>query len=753
MPTTFPGVFAGKTAFCSSQPNGPNYYLTSCRVSDGNHGWIYWPGLNASAITTVEKFLLYLFPDNYYRIQSGDLRWLTLDGSDSFLQYGDDPLQAAAFVIGGTPFGSSWQLHINNGNQQIYYNIQSNLNSPNLLSLNQIEGALSIFTPTFITPSLETIRQQKQAKNADFTHAILLGQDLSQGIDFTEANFMGSQLGGVNFTSAILDKANLSQTDLRELNWGQPTSANSIDLSGSNAAGCQFGNSGTGTNQLNCQNANLSTANLTEANLANLNLQGAQLGNAILNNAVLDYATLTSANLNNVVAIKASFAHAVFTDASAQMGIFIQSIFDNATLTRVRMGASSYLFLINSNFANELNTSKYPQSDLIAAFQQNGITLNPNAAIEIVTTGERWQLDDPLGPYKLILIDSGIQVYNDNPSLVPAVLQGASFMGTNASTASLSGADLRGTQWFAAPVTLDHADLEDAAFSGALCISVDFTQANLSGVDFSNSIFVQAKFTGCVAGPGGNRRAVSFENAHLEGTDFSKSTFNGAVLTNAVVALNAGVPLLFLPLADQQYLTTSGIATIKQAFTDAGFDLGSTPTVANASTFSLDNSQSDSPYKLYTVKSTNAGFQVFGGGLYLFSLPTSAAPLLRQKQASDALVSMFASRSQNHCLLASNAPITQQVAWAITPSDDAAFLKSYRFPNLSIQLEANRLVVYGVALVLVDGLANYSDGIAFNATQNLGNALSANAVGPAGVPFAWIAQNLIDNEAFYVALN
>ena len=114
---------------------------------------------------------------------------------------------------------------------------------------------------------------------------------------------------------------------------------------------------------------------------------------------------------------------------------------------------------------------------------------------------------------------------------------------------------------------------------------------------------------------------------------------------------------------------------------------------------------------------------------------------------------MFASRSQNQYQLVLNAPITQQVAWALTPSDDAAFLKPYRFPNLSIQPEANRLVVYGVALVLIDGLANYSDGIAFNATQNLSNALSANAVGPAGLPFAWIAQQLIDEEAFYVALN
>ncbi|HNM25966.1 MAG TPA: hypothetical protein PKL15_11070, partial [Saprospiraceae bacterium] len=76
MASTFSGVFAGKFTFYSTQPNGPNYYLTTCRVSDGDHGWIFIPGMNGVSVGTVEKFLLYKFPDGTFRIQSGDLRWL-----------------------------------------------------------------------------------------------------------------------------------------------------------------------------------------------------------------------------------------------------------------------------------------------------------------------------------------------------------------------------------------------------------------------------------------------------------------------------------------------------------------------------------------------------------------------------------------------------------------------------------------------------------------------------------------------------
>jgi hypothetical protein len=68
---------------------------------------------------------------------------------------------------------------------------------------------------------------------------------------------------------------------------------------------------------------------------------------------------------------------------------------------------------------------------------------------------------------------------------------------------------------------------------------------------------------------------------------------------------------------------------------------------------------------------------------------------------------------------------------------------------LLVQAESSRLTVFGVAPVLIENLSQYPHGIAFSATQNLLNALSTNAVGPAGVPFSWVDQKLMDAETFF----
>jgi uncharacterized protein YjbI with pentapeptide repeats len=749
MTQSFAGTFAGKMAFCSAVKGGPTFYLTTCRVSDGHHGWIYWPGMNAASVTETEKFILYLYADGYYRVQSGDLRWLFFNESGGFIQYADDPASAAPFSIQGNPFGSQISLHTAGGDQQVYYLLQNNQQVPNVLGVTGGDGHYGTFAPTSTTPSLDLIRQQKQAANADFTNVILLGQDLSQGIDFTGANFVGAQMAGVNFSGATLDRANLSQTDLRGLSWGTPASAAGVNLSGSNASGCVLGSKDV---TLNCSEANFSSANFTGAELNNLNLQNANLGGAILNGAVLDKSSLNLANLNGVVALKASFVGAVLAEAKAQMGIFTQAVFDNADLTQVKMGAKSFLFYLPAQFVGELDQSKYPQQDLLLEFQSKGVTLQPTSPIEVLAQGEQWLIDDPAGPYKLLLTDLGIQVFNDNPSLIPAILRGASCMAVKAPTASLAGADLRGVRWYAAPATLNHADLEDAVLSGALLVSADFTQANLSGADFSDSLLVQGKFTGCIAGPGGNQRAISFEGAHLEGVDFSKATFSGAILTGAVVALDSGVPLFFLPLEDQQYLTSTGLSTLAPVFQQAGFDLGSKPALNVNSSWVIDNSQCMEPRapKLYNVTKTASGFQVFGNGKYLFLLPLSVAPLLNQPKASQQLVSLF---SKQQYSLVLNAPITVRKDWVINPDADAAYLRPYRFTTMLVQAETARLSVFGTAPVMIEDLSQYPEGVAFNATQNLQSALSANAVGPAGVPFSWLGQGLMDAETFFMALS
>ena len=240
-PNAFAGTFAGKMTFLSAVNGAANLYLTTVKISDGQHGWIYLPGMNAQSAADTERFIIYLYPDGYYRIQSGDLRWLGLNAEGGFIQY-DELANAASFSIQGNPFGSRLAVKTTGGDKLLFYNFQSNLKAPNMLGVTGGTDHYDAFAPTCTTPSLDAIRQRqpKQAVTADFGNVVLIGQDLSQGIDFTGVNFVGAQLAGVDFGNAKLDHANMSRTDLRGLNWGAPASASFIDISGSNAEKCVY---------------------------------------------------------------------------------------------------------------------------------------------------------------------------------------------------------------------------------------------------------------------------------------------------------------------------------------------------------------------------------------------------------------------------------------------------------------------------------------------------------------------------------
>src|SRR5215204_4105385 len=140
--TEFQGKFAGKMAFCSVVSNVTNLYLTTVKKSDGQHGWLYIPCMNAPAITEKEKFILYLYPDGYYRIQSRDprpgalpsedlKRWLSLYEPAEFLQY-DVISKAAAFKIEGNPFGSRLSVKTANADKPLFYMIGGR-QTPNIL--------------------------------------------------------------------------------------------------------------------------------------------------------------------------------------------------------------------------------------------------------------------------------------------------------------------------------------------------------------------------------------------------------------------------------------------------------------------------------------------------------------------------------------------------------------------------------------------------------------------------------------------
>ena len=623
------------------------------------------------------------------------------------------------------------------------------------------EGTYTTFAVETITPSLAQIRQDKHALKADLSGAVLIGQDLG-GIDFTGATFVKAQVSGLKLNGATLDQADLSGTDLRGLAWGAPKSARGTVLTGSMLGACEIGDS-KATGRIDCTGAQFSTADLTGAKLHWLNLQRAKFSGATLNGALFDHCGMQSAHLDGVVALRAQFRNADLTDLSAQSAILTQAVFDHSDLTRVRMGASSYLFDLDATCATDLDTHQYPTPTVTAAFKSQGINLQSDARCEVLNKGSKWLLHDPAGPYKLLLTERKagegpskpvIQVFNDNPSLIPAILRGASCLGVTAAGASLSGADLRGVRWYGQPATLENADLEEAVFAGALLVETTFTQAHLFGADFSDSVLIQARLDGCVAGPGASRRAISFEGAHLEGAKLDKSSFSGAILTSAVVALGPGVPLLVLPKSDQQYLTAAGLSNLVSKFKQAGVDLGSTPTVADLSSWHIDNSLSKHPLapRSYDVKlkTDNTGFEVSSKDSRHFSFALNQGGLLNEPTASQPLCTLF---SNNNHDLALGAPITRAAGWTISAGGDAGYLRPYRFAKLQVQPDGDLLRVYGMTPVLIEKVPEYAEGVNFDPTSNQDGAFSQNSVGPAGVPFAWIAQPPlgIDAERFWMA--
>src|SRR5271166_799348 len=164
---TFPGTFAGKMAFRSTQLKGSAYYLTVFRSSDGHHGWIYSPGMNATNLGQTEKHILYLEPDGYYRIQTGDVsHWLAYDDDNGIL-YCDKYSEAAKFSLEGDPLGSRIFVQSAAGKKQVTYSIGTVPNQVNPLGTTAGQETYAAFAPTSVTPSLQQIRHDMQARQAD----------------------------------------------------------------------------------------------------------------------------------------------------------------------------------------------------------------------------------------------------------------------------------------------------------------------------------------------------------------------------------------------------------------------------------------------------------------------------------------------------------------------------------------------------------------------------------------------------------
>lgn len=285
-----------------------------------------------------------------------------------------------------------------------------------------------------------------------FAGADLTGADLShldlEGIDFRgailESAFLtGSNLRKAKLTGAILARANLEAADLSEakLDGANLGSARLRDVKAS--GGVDF----------------------SEAVLARADLLGADLSGANLSGADLSEAILSETNLEDIVAVKATFQQVDLT---------------GARLAGARLSGCTF---------NEVNVSDVDFT---------GVDLS--AATFIAAQGEGAVFRDAMAKDLAIVKGSSFA----GADFGGATLTGANFMGTRLHGSDLSDVDLRGALLNEADLT--EATLDGANLVGAVLTRADLTRASLYAADLRESIMTHA----CV-------RGARFERANLFG--------------------------------------------------------------------------------------------------------------------------------------------------------------------------------------------------------------------------------------------
>ncbi len=750
------GVFAGKLVFGSTGASAAVYLTTGSY----DHRSKKLPVMQATSVTEQEVCLLYAASGDggRYYLQTGSLLWVTLHTSLGWLILTEDFQAAVPIELGGSTPGQELRVVTDSGSYKVYYTVGTA--SP-LLTINESASALDRFALEQRTASLAGLHSDG-GHGADLANVNFAGADLS-GIDFTGADLTGANLTdavctGTGFDEAILaeavmsgltadgasfDQADCSHAVLDGTAWGKPASARGIILTGCSAVGAVLGDPDAA---LRCDGAILTGGDFSNADLTGLDLTGAVLGSTTMVGTTLDGTTLDDADLSTALMRGASLVGASVQQARAHGTNLIDADLSGANLNRAKLGSRSFLFDLPATFGDQLDSYAFPQSDLVEEFRRYGVTLSSQAPVTVLVEGERWTIDDrENGPFSLVMSTTGSIAVFLSADLAPAILTGARCVGTKASSALLAGADLRGVQWYGAPATLDHADLEGACLSDSLLVETDFTQAFLSGADFSGAILVGAKLKGHVISSGDSHQLTGFARSQLQGVDFTQTTILGATLYRAGVATSDGVPLLQLPLGVEDKLTPSGLSEIAPAFTAAGYPLGTEPTIREASQWLLENSDdpNSSAPRSYRVTVQAGQLAVADGanGQFLFYLSESFITTLNSGVADARLQAVFA---QNAYSLATDAPITAAGGWEIGAGSDQPMVGPTNYPTLYIQPTDTALQVYGVTMVRLRDWDAYPAGVAFQGTNELQNALAPTVIGPSGDPYSFVASGQLD---------
>ena len=694
-------TFSGKYSFGSTNTTGEQVFLTLMPFGQERQDKMDMPVINAKSVGSVEQCITYDTGTGTI-IQLGSLQYLSLlPTANDWIGLNPDRAHALVFQVSTAGGVETWSAQRIDGTfAKVNYTVD---NVSPILTLNSGPGSLDTFAAGQITPPLSQILSNKDGHGLNFQNVDLSDLDLSgvnfAGADFTAATLMGTSfrnctltgaifngaaLGGTIFDGAILDQAVFTgwQTMLATVVWGTPKSAKGIDLSGCNGRGIQLGASNA---KIDCTGANLSGGDFTGANLSYLLLRSAKLAGANFGGACnLSAAVLDGSDCTRMLGAGGNFANCSLQDVAGHGAVLMSANLNSAMLSRSQFGSKKLLFTLGSQYSRELDQDKYVQPDLQGQFGAYGITLQPTAAVEVITKGNNWMItDQAAGSFQILNNSASLSVYRAGESVPPAVFTSALMFETQAPGASFASADLTGVQWYGGSASASYADFSSANLAGSLMIGTDFTQAQLYGSDFGSAVLIQAKMRGAVPGPSPDGRPVSFSLAMLQGTDFTGTTFLGGLLCGARVSLAQGVPLFVMPSSYATDLNAQGLPRVASYFSSKSYPLGASATIGKVQAWDIDNSMDTKPNATthFTVQNQNCQLSVYDGDThaFLFNLDVNMLPFLSQLHPEQPLIQQF---NRNSYDLNSEANIVLQPYWQITNSQD--------FDNDAIRLSIHK---------------------------------------------------------------
>ena len=439
--------FFGKYTFKSTNPTGPQMFLTS----SSSLGQTY-PVVSAPSATEIEKWIVYQNGDGSLTIQMGDLFYLSALAAVGWVVADNSIDQATPMNIVDQGSGQvSLQIRPAGQSQWLPVRYSVNVLLPYLVfpisgnEQNEVADTFFNFAQTTITPSLAAIQSSKNAQGFDFQNVDLSQADLSgincTGADFTNANldgtifsgatltraiFVGASLNKTNFSGATLDGAFFTDTDVSNVIWGTAISAKGAHFKNSVGIGCQIGSANPNVHA-NFTKADFTGAVFSKSDFSYAYLNEATLIKSVFDGAICEGTDFTSAQLGGLdktAAADMSFSYmpnVIFSKANLfGVSFAFASIFGASTKM------SDAATIEQADFSN----AYLEGIDLTAATLQ-GAKFNNACMVGMNLTGAH------LSPTLSGSVTS---------SLIGACLQGAIFTGSDLTNADLSNATVAFSQ-------------------------------------------------------------------------------------------------------------------------------------------------------------------------------------------------------------------------------------------------------------------------------------------------------------------